>query len=187
MRQRLAVSLVFVVVCLVPGVGRGQTVYSDGDSHTVSGSSGPIELKSGGTTLNVEPGATVSGSPAVQFGAAIVSDDIGTTINLQGGVISAVTQVHGYGGTAIQTDGFLSAFDGVVTGGSGIAGGTALWSVVARHRGWDFPGRCGRRWRGEYRDCFVRDFAGRWWFVSGGRCRRGRFELGSCDVHGGPG
>ena len=95
MRRRLAVSLGVVVLGLVPGLGRGQTVYSDGDSHTVNKSTGPIQLKNDGTTLNVEYQATVSGSYGVQGNTAIVGG-AGTTINMQGGVVAGL-QNHGHG------------------------------------------------------------------------------------------
>jgi hypothetical protein len=122
-RER-AVLVGLVVAVLVPGLARGQTVYSDGKSHTVSGSSGPIQIENNGTTLNVDTGATVSASYNVQDATAIVGGT-GTTINMLGGTVAGL-QNHVMVGNGITTYGFLSASGGLVSGGfsSGVGGAT---------------------------------------------------------------
>ncbi len=124
MCRRRALQIGLVVLALVPGEARGQTVYSDGEKHTVSRSTGPIEIENTGTTLNVETGATVSASYNVQDATAIVGGT-GTTINMLGGTVAGL-QNHVMVGNGITTYGFLSASGGLVSGGfsSGVNGAT---------------------------------------------------------------
>ncbi len=117
---RGAAAGVFVLVMTsVLGSARGQTIYNDGGTHTVNGTSGPILLEGSGTTLDLVSPATISGSSGIQSGVAIIGQ-VGTTINLLGG------QVNG----GIGAGGSFSASGGVVQGGDTTrmpgVGGTAL-------------------------------------------------------------
>ncbi len=111
MIEKSSICFGVLVAVLLPGLVRAQTVYDDGGDHTVSGASGPISVQKGPTTLNVVSPAVVTGSLAVQSGAAIVGGS-GTAINLQGGSVEG----------GIVTYGAFSSFGGSLTGGLSIRG-----------------------------------------------------------------
>jgi PEP-CTERM motif len=120
MRRIKTVVAGFVLAVLLPGRVPGQTVYSDGLNHNVSGASQAIELQNDGTSLTVLPGASITGSAGFQGGTA-VTGGFGTAINLIGGTITGSsgpgTDFGIFGPAGIFTKEAFAAFGGTVTGG----------------------------------------------------------------------
>jgi hypothetical protein len=98
-----------------------QTVYSDGQLHTVKNTSGPIVVENNGTSLVVDSPASVTGTAGIQSGQAIVAG-VGTTVNMLGGqVVGAVGANADNGPTGIVSNGLFGGFGGTVHGGNATA------------------------------------------------------------------
>ena len=108
-RLFFGVGALLFALTMVPAAVRGQTVYSDGQDHTVTGASGPISVQNSGTTVTVDSPAVVTGTGGVQGGDAIVGG-VGTAINVLGGT------VNGAGGIGVSSFGAFAAFGGDVSG-----------------------------------------------------------------------
>ena len=71
MRRTITVGVGFVILVLLPRFAPGQTVYSDGLNHDVSGASQAIEAQNDGTSLTVLLGAAINGVAGFDAGAAV--------------------------------------------------------------------------------------------------------------------
>jgi hypothetical protein len=115
-------------------MSRAGVIYSDGGTHTVSGSS-PVITVSNGTTLNVVPGASIVG---ISAGANTVPPNgetgilalTGSTLNVSGGLIigGSAPGLPGSPGPGIAFNGSsLAISGGTIQGGNDASlGGTAL-------------------------------------------------------------
>jgi hypothetical protein len=106
--------LASIILAAVSGTSQGQTIYDDGETHTVNGPSGPIEVLVSRTTLNIVSPASITGTfldPTYEYTS--VYGGLGTTINLEGGqVVAQGTSLAG-----IISDSAFTATGGSVSGG----------------------------------------------------------------------
>ena len=120
-----SVGLFLIVTTTVSATSHAQTIYNDGQTHTISGTSGPVIVE-GGSTLNVIPPALISGGTLTRplgYTATIFGDST-STINLSGGQVmgAVVTQPPGAGnvsGSGIISYGLFTATGGLVQGAEG--------------------------------------------------------------------
>jgi hypothetical protein len=120
MRRTTLFGALLVFVAAWPGLVHAQTVYDDGQLHTVSGSSGPILLENDGTSLIVASPASIVASSGIQSGTAIVGH-VGTTINLLGGQVIGGMEARNsasLSNAGITSNGLFAAFGGYVQGGN---------------------------------------------------------------------
>jgi antigen 43 len=103
----------------VAAVGRPASAqYSDGGTHTISGSATNVTVNSG-TTVNVVPGAVVTGSSVDPFGnSAITVFDAASTANFSGGTMSGGSGSHAGGDGLTAFNGIFTIAGGAFSGGS---------------------------------------------------------------------
>jgi hypothetical protein len=93
------------------------TTYNDGGVHTISGADSDVVI-SNGTTVNVVPGATVSGTSIDPVASsAITVADVSSFLNVTGGSITGGNASH-HGGSGLSASG--GHFD--ISGGSFVGG-----------------------------------------------------------------
>jgi hypothetical protein len=84
MLGKASVRLFLLLMATASATSNAQTIFNDGGTHTVNGTSGPIILEGTGTTLNVVSPASITGGST---NPGIISNP-GTTINLMGGLVT---------------------------------------------------------------------------------------------------